>query len=120
MEVRMTILCYPKCSTCAKAIAFLDRLGFAYTYRDIKKEAPSVEELIQYHKKSGLELKKLFNTSGLLYRSLDVKNRLPLMSDQEIFALLASDGMLVKRPLLVLDDKVLIGFKESQYREELS
>ncbi|NCC66412.1 MAG: arsenate reductase family protein [Spirochaetia bacterium] len=115
----MTILCYPKCSTCKKALEFLDRHDFSYTYRDIQKECPSVEELKQYHRLSGLELKKFFNTSGLLYRSLQIRQRLPTMNEQDIFSFLASDGMLIKRPILLLQDKVLVGFKEPQWEKEL-
>ncbi len=115
----LTFICYPKCSTCQKARAFLDE-NIEYTLRDIKVDNPTVDELKEWHKVSGLPLKKFFNTSGLLYKSLNLKEKLPNMTDDEQYSLLATDGMLVKRPLLVSDDFVLVGFKESEWRERLS
>ena len=113
----MQFICYPKCTTCQKAKKWLDANGVAYDERHIKDEKPTLAELKAWHKQSGLPLKKFFNTSGLQYKSLGLKDRLPSMSEDEQFALLASDGMLVKRPLLICDDKVLVGFKESEYAE---
>lgn len=110
---------YPKCSTCQKAKKWLDAQGHSYTDRHIKEENPTVEELKAWHEKSGLPLKKFFNTSGQLYKGMGLKDRLPSMSEEEQYALLASDGMLVKRPILVLDDKVLVGFKEAEWAEKL-
>ena len=108
-------ICYPKCTTCQKARKWLDENQIEYTFRDIKSDNPTLEELSEWYRKSGLPLKKFFNTSGLLYKSLDLKNKLPAMSDSEMLQLLASDGMLVKRPLLVGEDFVLVGFKESEW-----
>ena len=113
----LTFVCYPKCTTCQKAKKWLDDHGVEYRLRDIKTENPNVEELGAWHKVSGLPLKKLFNTSGLLYKSMDLKNRLPGMSERDMLELLATDGMLVKRPLLVGDDFVLVGFKEAEWAE---
>ena len=104
-------ICYPKCTTCQKAKKWLDDNSVEYELRDIKLDNPSLEELTEWHAKSGLPLKKFFNTSGLLYKSLQLKDKLPLMSDKEMLELLASDGMLVKRPLLVGDDFVLVDRK---------
>ena len=112
-------ICYPKCTTCQRAKAWLDESGVEYELRDIKLDNPTLEELKAWHEQSGLPLKKLFNTSGLLYKSLDLKNKLPTMSEGEMLALLASDGMLVKRPLLILDGRVLVGFKEPEWQAEL-
>lgn len=112
----MLFLCYPKCSTCRKAQKWLDEHDVDYDIRDIKTENPDLAELELWHQASGLPLKKFFNTSGQLYRSLELSKKLPGMSDAEQYALLASDGMLVKRPILVTDDnKVLVGFKEDQW-----
>ena len=113
-------ICYPKCTTCQKAKKWLDDNKIAYEFRDIKLYNPTLNELTEWHKKSGLPLKKLFNTSGLLYKSLDLKNKLPAMTDDEMLKLLASDGMLVKRPLLVGDDFVLVGFKDTEWSITLS
>ena len=109
-------ICYPKCTTCQKARKWLDDNKIEYEFRDIKLDNPAFDELTEWHKKSGLPLKKFFNTSGLLYKSLDLKNKLPTMSEDEMLALLASDGMLVKRPLLIGDSVVLVGFKEAEWR----
>ncbi len=113
----LTFICYPKCSTCQKAKALLDENKIEYTPRDIKLDNPTVDELKAWHKVSGLPLKKFFNTSGLLYKSLNLKEKLPSMTDDEQYSLLATDGMLVKRPLLVGDNFVLVGFKEKEWRE---
>ncbi len=115
----MIFICYPKCSTCQKARKWLDEHQIAYTLRDIKLENPTCEELTAWHKRSGLPLKKFFNTSGLVYKSMDLKNKLPGMSEEEMLKLLATDGMLVKRPLLVGDDFVLVGFKEAEWEKQL-
>ena len=115
----MLFLCYPKCSTCQKAKAWLDERGISYELRDIKTDNPTAEELTLWYRKSGLPLKKFFNTSGLLYKSMELKDKLPNMSEDEMLSLLATDGMLVKRPLLVGDDFVLVGFKESVWAERL-
>ena len=115
----MLFVCYPKCTTCQKAKAFLDANGVSYTLRDIKVENPSRQELAQWHKSSGLPLKKFFNTSGLQYKTLELKEKLPAMSEEEQLDLLATDGMLVKRPILVGDDFVLVGFKQEQWEDKL-
>ena len=113
-------ICYPKCTTCQKAQKWLDDNKIEYEFRDIKLDKPTFDELKEWHKKSGLPLKKFFNTSGLLYKSLDLKNKLPTMSENEMLKLLASDGMLVKRPLLIGDNFVLVGFKEAEWSAALS
>ena len=110
-------LCYPKCTTCQKARKWLDDNKIEYELRDIKFNNPTLEELAKWYIKSGLPIKKFFNTSGLLYKSLDLKNKLPDMTEDEILKLLATDGMLVKRPLLIGDDYVLVGFKESEWNK---
>lgn len=116
----MLFLCYPKCSTCRKAQKWLDEHDVDYDIRDIKTDNPDLAELELWHQASGLPLKKFFNTSGQLYRSLELSKKLPGMSNAEQYALLASDGMLVKRPILITDDnKVLVGFKEDQWAETL-
>ena len=116
----MLFLCYPKCSTCRKAQKWLDEHDVDYDIRDIKTDNPDLAELELWHQASGLPLKKFFNTSGQLYRSLELSKKLPGMSDAEQYALLASDGMLVKRPSLVTDDNtVRVGFKEDQWAETL-
>ncbi len=115
----LEFICYSKCTTCQKAQKWLDGNNVKYTLRDIKADNPSVEELTEWYKKSGLPLKKLFNTSGLLYKSMDLKNKLPDMSEDEMLNLLATDGMLVKRPLLISEDFVLIGFKEKEWQEKV-
>ena len=111
-------ICYPKCTTCKKAKKWLDDNKIEYEFRDIKLDNPTLDELTAWYKKSVLPLKKFFNTSGLLYKSLDLKNKLPTMTDDEMLKLLASDGMLVKRPLLIGDDFVLVGFKETEWSEK--
>lgn len=111
----MLFLCYPKCSTCQKAKAFLDAQGVSYELRDIKLDNPSEGELRQWHAKSGLPLKKFFNTSGQQYRALELTKKLPAMTEDEQFALLASDGMLVKRPLLIGEAFVLTGFRQADW-----
>ena len=110
---------YPKCTTCQRAKKFLDDRGAVYTDRHIKEENPTAEELRAWQQTSGLPLKKFFNTSGLLYKSLELKEKLPGMSEEEQFALLATDGMLVKRPILVGEDFVLVGFKEEEWAARL-
>ena len=111
----MLFLEYPPCSTCKKARAWLERRGIEFTARHIKEENPTYEELKQWYESSGLPLKRFFNTSGLLYKSLGLKDKLPEMSEEEQLRLLATDGMLVKRPLVVCEDKVLTGFREAEW-----
>ena len=115
----MLFVCYPKCTTCQKAKRYLDEKGANYVQRHIKDENPSEAELRQWHAMSGLPLKKFFNTSGLQYKALGLKDKLPQMTEGEQFALLASDGMLVKRPLLVSDALVFPGFKEAEWEKIL-
>lgn len=110
---------YPKCSTCQKAKKWLDEHNISYTDRHIKEENPTADELKTWHEKSGYELKKFFNTSGLIYKELGLKDKLPMMSIEEQYALLATDGMLVKRPLIVTEDAVLTGFKETEWEKVL-
>lgn len=112
-------ICYPKCSTCQKAQKWLDENHVEYTLRDIKAENPTARELAAWHGQSGQPLRKFFNSSGLLYKSMELKTKLPTMSEDEMLALLATDGMLVKRPLLIADDFVLIGFKEPDWAQHL-
>ena len=115
----MLFLCYPKCTTCQKAKAWLDAQGVSYTLRDIKLDNPTADELQAWHRASGLPLKKFFNTSGLQYKALNLKDKLPTMTEEEQFALLATDGMLVKRPILVGDGFVLTGFRQAEWEEKL-
>ena len=115
----MLFLHYPKCTTCQRARKWLDGQGAAYEARDIKEDNPTLEELTAWYRRSGLPLKKFFNTSGLQYRALGLKDRLPEMSEDEQLALLASDGMLVKRPLLVTEEKAIPGFREAEWQEVL-
>ena len=115
----MLFVCYPKCTTCQKAQKWLDEHGIGYELRNIKENNPTETELRAWHERSGLPLKRFFNTSGLQYKALNLKDRLPAMSEDEQFALLAADGMLVKRPLLISDNAVLVGFKESEYEKSL-
>lgn len=115
----ITVLCYKKCTTCQKALKWLDAQEIPYTERPIKEENPSREELETWYKRSGLPLKRFFNTSGNLYKEMKLKDRLPQMSEEEQLDLLSSDGMLVKRPLVVGEDFVLTGFKEAEWKEKL-
>ena len=111
----MLFVCYPKCSTCKKARKWLEENGIAFDERDIKEENPTRKELVKWHKESGLPLHRFFNTSGMLYRELQLKDKLPNMTEDEMYDLLASDGMLVKRPLLIKDNAVLVGFKQGEW-----
>lgn len=113
----MLFVCYPKCSTCQKAKAWLQERGVAFDERDIKQDNPTEQELRAWHEKSGLPLKRFFNTSGLQYKALGLKDKLPAMTEDEQYALLATDGMLVKRPLLVGEDFVLPGFKPADWEK---
>lgn len=115
----MLFLEYPKCTTCKKAKRWLDEHGVSYEDRDIKLENPSADEMKHFHQLSGMPLKKFFNTSGILYKEMQLKDKLPTMTEEEQYELLATDGMLVKRPLVVGDDFVLIGFKEDVWAEKL-
>ena len=115
----LEFICYPKCTTCQKAKKWLDDNKIEYELRDIKEDNPNLEELTDWYKMSGLPLKKFFNTSGLLYKSLELKDKLPTMPEEEQLKLLATDGMLVKRPLVIGKDFVLVGFKESEWSELL-
>lgn len=112
----LKFICYPKCTTCQKAKKWLDDNNIEYELRDIKENNPTFEELCEWHKMSGLPLKKFFNTSGLLYKSMGLKDKLPNMSEEEQLKLLSTDGMLVKRPFLINEDFVLVGFKEKEWR----
>ena len=116
----MLFIEYPKCTTCKKAKKWLDDNGFSYTDRHIVEENPTADEIREWHQKSGLELKKFFNTSGLLYKSMNLKDKLPTMSDEEKYELLASNGMLVKRPVLVDGDRVLLGFKAEKWEDSFT
>ncbi len=115
----MEFICYPKCTTCQKAKKWLDDNNIEYELRNIKEDNPSFEELSMWYKMSGLLLKKFFNTSGLLYKLMELKDKLPTMSEEEQLKLLATDGMLVKRPLVIGKDFVLVGFKESEWSKKL-
>ena len=115
----MLLICYPKCTTCQKAKKWLESQGIAYTERNIAEENPTYAELKKWYKKSGLPLKRFFNTSGLLYKSMQLKDKLPEMSEEEQLKLLATDGMLVKRPLVVDGDTVLTGFKEAEWIKKM-
>lgn len=115
----MLYICYPKCTTCKKAQSWLDEKNISYEIRDIKENNPSYEELCKWYKMSGLPIKRFFNTSGLLYKSMNLKEKLPEMSEEEQLKLLATDGMLVKRPILVSDSRVLVGFKEKEWESVL-
>lgn len=115
----MEFICYPKCSTCQKAKKWLDENKIVYTERHIVEANPSAEELKMWYKRSGLPLKKFFNTSGMLYKEMKLKDKLSEMSEEEQIKLLATNGMLVKRPLIVDEDKVLVGFKETEWKEKL-
>ena len=115
----MLFIQYPPCSTCQKAKKWLDDRGITYEDRHIKAENPTYEELKSWYERSGLPLKKFFNTSGLLYKSMELKTKLPAMTEEEQLQLLASDGMLVKRPLLITDEKILVGFREADWETVL-
>lgn len=115
----MLVLCYEKCSTCKAAMKWLDQHGLAYEVRDIKGDNPNYEELKQWYEKGDLPIKKFFNTSGLSYRGLNLKDKLDTMNDDEKLKLLATDGMLVKRPLVVSAHGILLGFKEEEWRQKL-
>ena len=115
----LKFICYPKCTTCQKAKKWLDDNGIEYKLRDIKTDNPTQDELTLWYEKSGLPLKKFFNTSGLLYKSMELKDKLPGMSEAEMLQLLSTDGMLVKRPLLIGEEFVLVGFKEADWAERL-
>lgn len=115
----MTFVCYTKCGTCQKARKWMEENNVEYIYRDIKTENPSLGELSAWYKMSGIPLRKFFNTSGQLYKSMELKNKLPDMSEEDILRLLSTDGMLVKRPILVAEDYVLVGFKEAEWAEKL-
>ena len=113
----MLFVNYPKCGTCQKARKFLEEKGSVFEDRKIKEQNPTAEELKVWIEKSGLPIKKFFNTSGMLYRQMELKDKLPNMSEQEMIELLATDGMLVKRPILVADDRVLVGFKQAEWEK---
>lgn len=115
----MLFVCYPRCSTCKKAQKWLDEHQLPYTVRDIKEDNPTLQELETWHQASGLPLKKFFNTSGQQYRALGLKDKLPTMTEEEQLALLATDGMLVKRPILLAGEQVLVGFQEAQWAQAL-
>ena len=115
----MVFICYPKCGTCRKAKQWLDGRGAGYETRLIKEDNPTEEELRKWHAMSGLPLKKFFNTSGQQYKALNLKDKLPTMSEDEHYALMASDGMLVKRPLLIGENFVLVGFKEAEWADTI-
>ena len=115
----LKFICYPKCTTCQKAKKWLDDNKIEYELRNIKEDNPSLEELTAWYQMSRLPLKKFFNTSGLLYKSMELKDKLPTMSEEDQLKLLASDGMLVKRPIVVDDDFILVGFKESEWSGKL-
>lgn len=115
----MLFIEYAKCSTCKRAKNWLDEHGFSYTDRPIKEKNPSAAELKKWHEKSGLPLKRFFNTSGLLYKEMKLKDKLPTMSSEQQYELLASDGMLVKRPLLITENAILIGFREKEWADTL-
>lgn len=115
----MLFIQYPKCTTCKNAKKWLDEHNLTYIDRHIKEDNPTAAELKEWHQRSGLELKKFFNTSGLLYKELKLKDKLPTMTEDEQYELLASDGMLVKRPIVVAEDKILLGFKPEQWKELL-
>lgn len=115
----MLFIEYPKCTTCQKAKKFLTDNNVTFTARHIKEDNPTYDELKLWYEKSGLPLKRFFNTSGLLYKSMDLKNKLPVMSEEEQLKLLSTDGMLVKRPILVTEDKILVGFRENEWLDEI-
>ena len=118
--INMIFVEYPKCTTCKRAKSWLDEHGIEYTDRNIKEENPAYDELKEWHKLSGLPLKKFFNTSGMLYRSMELKSKLDTMSEEDQLKLLSSDGMLVKRPIIIKDGKVIVGFKSEEWEKELA
>lgn len=115
----LKFICYPKCTTCRRAWKWLDDNGIEYELRDIKLDKPTLEELTAWYRLSGQPIKRFFNTSGLLYKSLELKNKLPQMTEDELLQLLSTDGMLVKRPLLIGEAFVLVGFREAEWEEAL-
>lgn len=115
----MLFIHYPKCTTCKKAKKWLEENHITFDERDIKADNPKKDELAEWYAKSGLPLKRFFNTSGMIYRDMRLKDKLPDMSEDEMLSLLATDGMLVKRPILVTDDKVLVGFREAEWSAAL-
>ena len=115
----MLVLCYEKCSTCKGAIKWLDQHGVKYEVRDIKGKNPTYEEIKQWYEKSKLPIKRFFNTSGLSYRALNLKDKMDSMGDEEKLKLLATDGMLVKRPLVITDDYILLGFNEEEWKQKI-
>lgn len=115
----LEFICYPKCTTCQKAKKYLDEKGIVYEMRDIKAENPAFEELEKWYAISGQPLKRFFNTSGILYKTMALKEKLPAMTEEEMLSLLATDGMLVKRPILVGEDFVLTGFREKEWEEKI-
>lgn len=115
----LKFICYPKCTTCQRAKKWLEDHQYEFELRDIKTDNPTLEELTAWYRTSGLPLKKFFNTSGLAYKALELKSKLPGMTEDEMLSLLATDGMLVKRPILIADNFVLVGFKESDWSEKL-
>lgn len=115
----MLFLCYPKCSTCKKAKKWLDEHNLEYTERHIAEDNPSYDELKEWYRESGLALKKFFNTSGMLYKEMHLKEKLPFMSEDDQLRLLAANGMLVKRPIVISKDKVVVGFKEAEWEDLL-
>lgn len=115
----MLFICYPKCSTCQKAKKWLEEKQITYTERHIAENNPTYDELKEWYEKSGLPLKKFFNTSGLLYKELQLKDKLPAMSEEEQLRLLATNGMLVKRPIVIWEDQVLVGFREAEWTDKL-
>lgn len=117
--MKPVVLCYDRCSTCKKALKWVEERGYEVEIRPIKEENPTAEELKQWHEKSGLPLKRFFNTSGNLYKEMRLKDKLPVMSEEEQYRLLATDGMLVKRPLLVAENGVFPGFRQEQWEEIL-
>lgn len=116
----LNLIGYPKCTTCRKAQKWLDDHKIEYAFRDISLNRPTLEELTAWHKASGLPLRKFFNTCGLLYKSLDLKNKIPDMTEADMLTLLSTDGMLVKRPLCIGDDVVLVGFREAEWADKLN
>lgn len=118
MMKKAVFICYPRCSTCKKAEKWLQEQAIEVTVRDIKEDTPTSAELRTWHERSGLPLKRFFNTSGQKYRELELKEKLPTMTDEEQYTLLATDGMLIKRPILVCDNLVLVGFRESEWQEK--